>query len=91
MKFLISIVGPTAVGKTSLSLFLAKKYQTELISCDSRQMYRHMDIGTAKPNRKVLEAIPHHFIDSLDPSEDYNAGRFEEEAEALIAATGSPG
>jgi tRNA dimethylallyltransferase len=84
MKFLISIVGPTGVGKTSLSLFLAKKYKTEIISSDSRQMYRHMDIGTAKPNRKVLEAIPHHFIDSLDPDEPYSAGRFEVDAENLL-------
>lgn len=84
MKYLISIVGPTGVGKTSLSLHLAKKYNTPILSSDSRQMYRYMDIGTAKPNKKVLEAFPHHFIDTMDPDEDYSAGRFEEDAEKLL-------
>jgi len=84
MKYLISIVGPTGVGKTSLSLFLAKKFDTEILSSDSRQMYRYMDIGTAKPNKKVLDAFPHHFINCMDPDEEYSAGRFEEDAEKLL-------
>ncbi len=84
MKFLISIVGPTGVGKTSLSLFLAKKYQAEIISCDSRQMYKYMDIGTAKIGKKVRDVIPHHFIDTLTPDQTYNANQFEKDAEAVI-------
>ena len=84
MPTLISIVGPTAVGKTSLSLYLAQRYHTDILSCDSRQMYRYMDIGTAKPEREVLETVCHHFIDILDPEEAYNAGRFEAEAEELL-------
>ena len=84
MKRLITIVGPTAVGKTSLSLRLAKRYQTEIISGDSRQMFRHMDIGTAKPTQEEKAQAPHHFIDTLDPSDEYSAGQFERDAEALI-------
>ena len=84
MKYLISIVGPTGVGKTSLSLFLAKKYQAEIISCDSRQMYKYMDIGTAKISQKVRDVIPHHFIDTLTPDQRYNANQFEIDAEAVI-------
>lgn len=84
MKYLISIVGPTGVGKTSLSLHLAKKYGADILSSDSRQMYRHMDIGTAKPNQKVLDAFPHHFINTMDPDEVYSAGKFEADAENIL-------
>lgn len=84
MKYLISIVGPTGVGKTSLSLHLTKKYGADILSSDSRQMYRHMDIGTAKPNQAVLDAFPHHFINIMDPDEEYSAGKFEEDAEKLL-------
>jgi tRNA dimethylallyltransferase len=73
------------VGKTTLSLQLAQRFQTEIISADSRQMYRHLNIGTAKPSLEERAGIPHHFIDSLDPDQPYNAGQFEREAENLIA------
>ena len=65
MKQLIVIMGPTASGKTALSVELAKKLQTEIVSADSRQFYRKMDIGTAKPSKEELNAVPHHFIDFL--------------------------
>jgi tRNA dimethylallyltransferase len=84
MKTLISIVGPTAVGKTSLSILLAKHYNTEIISCDSRQFYRYMDIGTAKATLAERENIPHHFLDFLNPDEEYNAGKYEREVEILL-------
>ncbi len=83
-SYLISIIGPTAIGKTRLSLRLAKKYQTEIISCDSRQMYRLIDIGTAKPTQVERKEVPHHFIDYLNPDELYTAGQFERDAEQLL-------
>ncbi len=76
--------GPTAVGKTALSLQLAERYDTPIISADSRQIYRRMDIGTAKPPKDILEAIPHHFIDHIDLEEVYSAGQFEREALCLL-------
>lgn len=82
---LISIVGPTAVGKTALSIALAQQLGCELISCDSRQFYRHMDIGTAKAGAEELAAVKHHFIDMLDPDQSYDAGKFEAAALELIA------
>lgn len=83
-NILISIIGPTAVGKTALSLELAKKYDTEIISADSKQFYREMNIGTAKPNADELKSIKHHFINSLSIEQDYNAGQFEKDAIAKI-------
>lgn len=87
MKQLISIVGPTAVGKTELSMALAQNFGTEIISTDSRQIYQGMNIGTAKPSAEELQQVKHHFIDYLSPDQDYNAGRFEKEADQLIAQT----
>jgi tRNA dimethylallyltransferase len=79
MPNLIVIAGPTASGKTDLSLKLAEVYNAEIISADARQFFRKMDIGTAKPDADQLTQIPHHFIDILEPTEEYNAGRFENE------------
>ena len=79
-KFLIIIVGPTAVGKTSLAIELAKHYQTEIISADSRQFYKETNIGTAKPSAIELAEIPHHFINSLAIEENYTAAQFEKDA-----------
>lgn len=81
---LIVVAGPTAVGKTSLAIDLAKHYQTEIISADSRQFYREMNIGTAKPAPEELETVPHHFIDNLSIEDKYDAGKFAEEAESLL-------
>ena len=80
LKKLVVITGPTASGKTSLSIRLALHYQSEILSADSRQFYRKMDIGTAKPSKEELEKVTHHFINSLEIDEKYNVGRFEEDA-----------
>lgn len=79
-KFLIVMLGPTASGKTSLSIQLARHFQTEIISADSRQFYREMNIGTAKPTAKEMEEIPHHLIDFLNITEEYSVGKFEKDA-----------
>ncbi len=79
-KKLFVIVGPTAVGKTALSIQLAKAFDTEIVSADSRQFFKEMSIGTAKPNATEMGTIKHHFIDSHSISEEYNVGKFETEA-----------
>lgn len=79
-KYLITLVGPTAIGKTALSIQLAAIFNTEIISADSRQFYKEMSIGTAKPNLTEMQGITHHFINSHSISEDYNVGKFETEA-----------
>lgn len=79
-KHLIVILGPTAVGKTKLSLHLAKKYKTEIISADSRQVYKELNIGVAKPSAKELKEIKHHFVGTISVYENFNAGIFEAEA-----------
>ncbi|MDF2436544.1 MAG: miaA [Bacteroidota bacterium] len=83
-KFLIVIVGPTAVGKTALGVRLAKQFETEILSVDSRQFFREISIGTAKPSKNEMEGITHHFIDSHSISENYNVGKFETEAIQLL-------
>jgi len=77
---LVVITGPTAVGKTKLCIDLAKEYQTEIISCDSRQFYKEISIGTAKPSTNELNKIKHHFIGHLSIKDDYNASEFEKDA-----------
>ena len=79
-KYLISIVGPTAIGKTALSIKLANYFKTEIISADSRQFFKDMSIGTAAPTEEELAAAPHHFIHHKSITEDYNVGAFEKEA-----------
>ena len=83
-KRIIFIVGPTAIGKTALSLKLAKKLQTEIISCDSRQFYKELKIGSAPPTKENLLEVKHHFIHNLSIHNDYNAGKFEIDAINLI-------
>ena len=80
----ITLQGPTAVGKTDLAIHLAKKFDLEIISADSRQIYKKLNIGTAKPNSVELQAVKHHLIDIIDPKEKYDAGRFREEATQII-------
>jgi tRNA dimethylallyltransferase len=77
-------VGPTAVGKTDLCLNLAKKFNTEIVSCDSRQFFREMNLGTAKPSKKELELIPHHLINTLSIADDYDVKRFEKDAMEVL-------
>ena len=79
-KKLIILLGPTGVGKTELSLQIAEELKTEIISCDSRQMYREMKIGTAAPTEKELKRVPHHFIGHLSIHDYYSCGRFEIDA-----------
>jgi len=83
-KSVIVIVGPTCSGKTNLSLKLSKRIPSETISADSRQIYKFLDIGTAKPSKLQLKRITHHLIDILDPSKDYDASIFEKNAEKII-------
>ncbi|AHM59021.1 tRNA delta(2)-isopentenylpyrophosphate transferase [Flammeovirgaceae bacterium 311] len=83
-KYLIVVGGPTAVGKTAFSIRLAQELNTHVISADSRQLYRHLNIGTAKPEPQELAAAPHHFIDILEPDTEYSAGHFERDALALL-------
>ncbi|MCK5737684.1 tRNA dimethylallyltransferase, partial [bacterium] len=84
-NFVLIIIGQTAVGKTQLSLDLARHLNGEIISADSRQIYRYMTIGTAKPTPDELRAAPHHFIDILDPDQDYSAGEFGTDARRVVA------
>lgn len=79
-KHLIVIVGPTAIGKTSLSIDLAHQLNCDILSADSRQFFRELAIGTAKPSQEEQNGIRHHFIDSLSIQEDYNVGNFEQDA-----------
>ncbi len=79
-KFLISIVGPTAIGKTALSIKLASYFNTEIISADSRQFYKEMQIGTAAPTPIQLRTVRHHFIHHKSIQDDYNVGTFEKDA-----------
>lgn len=79
-KFLIVVLGPTAVGKTTFAIDLANEFDTEIISADSRQFFREMNIGTAKPNKEELRQVKHHFINSLSIQDEYNVGMFEREA-----------
>lgn len=80
----IVLVGPTCSGKTNLSLKLSQLIPAEIISADSRQIYKYLDVGTAKPNKQDLEKVLHHLIDFLDPSENYDISIFEKDAERII-------
>lgn len=84
MKYLITVIGPTAIGKTSLSIALAQHFGCEIISCDSRQFFKEMRIGTAVPNQEELAAAPHHFIQNKSVFENYTVGDFEKEAIAKL-------
>jgi len=80
-----AVVGPTASGKTALSIALAKQFDGEIISCDSMQIYRGMDIGTAKPTPDEMCGIPHHMIDILEPSESFSAAEYAPRAKSAVA------
>ncbi len=84
MNKIICIAGPTASGKTALSIALAKELGGEIVSCDSMQVYRHMDIGTAKPTVPEREGIPHHMLDVVDPWEDYSVSRYCRDASPIV-------
>jgi tRNA dimethylallyltransferase len=81
---LVAIVGPTASGKSSLAFRLARLFSGEILSADSMQVYRKMDIGTAKPSPAERKLVPHHLIDIMDPDQDYSAALFRDQADAII-------
>src|SRR5512137_2906703 len=78
-------MGPTASGKSALALALAERYPVEIVSVDSAQVYRGMDIGTAKPDAATRARVPHHLIDIVEPTESYSAARFRSDALSTIA------
>ncbi|MEY3834953.1 MAG: hypothetical protein RI989_381 [Bacteroidota bacterium] len=84
MKTVIAISGPTGVGKTALAISLANHFHSEIISCDSRQFYREMSIGVARPSDEELAAALHHFVAFISVNEDYTAGMFSREARAKV-------
>ncbi len=88
---LIILTGPTAVGKTSLSVDLARELEGEIVSADSMQVYRHMDIGSAKVTKEEMKGVPHHLIDVLEPYEDFNVVRFQAMAREAVEAIFSRG
>lgn len=79
-KTLVVLLGPTGVGKTDLSIAIAKHFDTSIISCDSRQIYKEMNIGTAVPEKEQLAAVPHFFIQTISVEEYYNSWQFEQQA-----------
>lgn len=81
---IICVVGPTASGKTRLAVELAKAYDGEVVSCDSMQLYRRMNIGTAKPTQAEMQGVPHHMIDILEPDESFSVGRYVEMADPIV-------
>ena len=90
-KPLIVLTGPTAVGKTSLSIALARAVEGEIISADSMQVYKHMDIGSAKIKKEEMEGIPHYLIDVLEPDEEFHVVRFQEMAKEAMKEIYSKG
>ena len=84
MNNIICIAGPTASGKTALAVELAKAFDGEVISCDSMQVYRRMDIGTAKPTKEEMQGIPHHMIDVADPWEDFSVSKYCAMADTIL-------
>ncbi len=84
MKKVMILLGPTGVGKTAVSILLAKHLDTEIISSDSMQIYRHMDIGTAKPTKKERESVRHHMIDIVEPWESYSTGDYIKDVHPII-------
>lgn len=83
-EIVLVLTGPTASGKTPVSIQLSRILDMEIISADSRQLYKHLDIGTAKPSKEELTAVPHHFIDIRSPEQDFNAGDFGKAARTVV-------
>lgn len=84
MKKIIAVVGPTASGKTALAIEIAKKVNGEIVSCDSMQIYKYMNIGTAKPTKDEQDEVKHHMIDFVEPSENYSVAEFTQRARTCI-------
>src|SRR5882724_3644044 len=84
LRFAI-IAGPTASGKSAIALELAEELGGEIVNADSRQLYRYMDIGTAKPSAAERARVPHHLYDLVDPDQDFDAARYRDAARAAVA------
>ena len=84
VKNIICIAGPTASGKTALAVELAKEFNGEVVSCDSMQVYKRMDIGTAKPTAQEMQGIPHHMLDVAEPDEDFSVSRYCQMASPIV-------
>ncbi len=84
MNHLVAIIGPTATGKSRLAIHLAQDFNGEIVSADSRQVYRHMDIGTAKPGRQDLSLVRHHLVDIISPNEDFSLAQYQQLAYRTI-------
>jgi tRNA dimethylallyltransferase len=87
----VFVLGPTASGKTSVALALAERFPIEIVSVDSAQVYRGMDVGTAKPDRETRARVPHHLVDIVDPTDAYSAGRFRDDALRLVGEIAARG
>lgn len=88
---LVAVVGPTASGKTALAVALAKACDAEVLSFDSMQLYRGMDVATAKPTVEEMDGVPHHLIDAIDPADTYSVARFQEDAARIVREIRSRG
>lgn len=88
MERLLAIVGPTGIGKSRLAIHLAQAYDGEIVNADSRQVYRHMDIGTAKPTPEELASVPHHLVNILNPDEDFSLAQYQQLAYEAIEDIG---
>src|SRR5208337_4804131 len=86
LPLVLILLGPTGSGKTALSLELAKRFDGEIVSCDSVAVYRELEIGTAKPTAAERASVPHHLIDVVDPPQPYTAGDYSRAARAALAA-----
>jgi tRNA dimethylallyltransferase len=84
MKRLVAIIGPTGTGKSRLALHLTRRLNAEIVSADSRQVYRYLNIGTAKPTTKELSTVQHHLIDIIDPDEDFSLAQYQQLAGEAI-------
>jgi len=87
----VAIVGPTASGKTALSLAIGERLNAEIVACDSRTIYRYMDIGTAKPSDEERARIPHHMLDVVDPDQVYTVAQYKEDGTRAIESILSRG
>lgn len=85
MKKILVIAGPTAVGKTKYAIALAKKFNGEIVSCDSMQLYRYMDIGSAKPTAEERKQVKHYLVDEIDPRSHFSVVQYQQKAKAAIA------
>ncbi|MCX6007044.1 MAG: tRNA (adenosine(37)-N6)-dimethylallyltransferase MiaA, partial [Chloroflexi bacterium] len=84
MRCIIAVVGPTAVGKSAVAVRIAHRYNGEIINADSRQIYKFMDIGTAKPDKIERSGIPHHLLDIINPDESYSVALYQRSANNII-------